>query len=358
MTVTHEAITLNVVGATDGVDYSFTLDGGGSWSDWQSSSTYTATGLQPDTGYPCSWRVRNAAGKVAHGAQTTITTAAVVDTTAPQWSATFTLGTPTSTQVQATASAQATDDIGVDRYEVSFDGGSTWAPITINGGWVFNLPGEGGTTYAQTQLRAVDATGNASTPLDVPSYTLAPTRTLLAADDFDRADSTAGLGVSSGGQTWEQIGDLPVGIKDGHASCTNGSGTVNFAVVDAGQSDMVVEAISEAVGSWSIAGRVVDADNHYSVMALGGTKPRPYVTIGGASTPLAPDVTIVAGDRVTMRLYDDTGGTRFVFSVNEVQQYSVLVSTAGRPGGTKAGVRFVKGNPAAILDDFTVRDGS
>lgn len=357
MTVTHEAITLTVAGS-DADGFSFSIDGGASWSDWQASNVYTVTGLTPETDYPCRWKVRTDAGRVVVAPPTVVTTAAVSDSTAPEWSATFTVGTPTSTQVQVTASGQGTDDIGVDHYEVSHDDGATWATVTMQGGWIFALTGVGGTTYAQTKLRAVDAAGNASTPLDVPSYTLAPTRTLLAADDFDRADSTTGLGTSSGGQTWEQIGDLPVGIYSNHASPTTGSGVVNFALVDVEQQDMFIEATTTAQGAWTIAGRVVDADNYFSIIATNGTNPRMHVTIGGSSTPLAPNVTVVDGDLILMHLTEEAGGTRFIFSVNEVQRYSVLVTTAGRPTGTKAGLRFVKNDPAPYFDSFTVRDGS
>lgn len=357
MTVTHESITLTIVGASEDVAYSFSLDGGGSWSDWQSSNAYTVTGLDPATSYPCRWRVRNDADKIGVSDVVQVATLAANDTTPPQWNATFTLGTPTSTQVQVTASAQATDDIGVDHYEASHDDGQTWATVAMQGGWIFALTGTGGTTYAQTKLRAVDAAGNASTPLNVPSYTLAPTRTLLAADDFNRPNAST-LGTSSGGQTWGQIGDLPVGIHDNHASPTNGSGVVNFAVIDVGQQDMFIEATTTTQGAWTIAGRVVDADNYYSIIATNGTNPRMHVTIGGSSTPLAPNVTVTAGDLLLMHLVEEVGGTRFIFSINEVQRYSVLVTTAGRPTGTKAGLRFVKNNPAPYFDDFTVRDGS
>ncbi|MFN2347779.1 MAG: hypothetical protein ABR616_18955 [Dermatophilaceae bacterium] len=357
MTVTHEAITLTVTGS-DADEFAFSFDGGASWSDWQASNVYAVTGLAPQTGYPCRYKVRNDAGRVIVAQPTTVTTAAASDSMSPAWSATFTVGTPTSTQVQVTASSQATDDIGIDHYEVSHNDGATWATVAMQGGWIFNLTGEGGATYAQTKLRAVDAAGNASTQLDVPSYTLAPTRTLLADDDFDRADSTTGLGTSSGGQVWEQIGDLPMGVYDGHASPTTGSGLVNFAVVDVEQQDMVVEGITTAQGAWTIAGRVVDADNYFSLIATNGNNPRMSIYIDGSSTPLAPNVTVVSGDRVAIRLVEEAGGTRYIFSVNEVQKYSLLVTTAGRPTGTKAGLRFVKSSPAPYFDRFTVRDGA
>ena len=97
---------------------------------------------------------------------------APADTTAPTWSATFTMGTPTQTSVVATASALATDNVAVTGYEVSYNNGSTYAAITPSGA-NFTLAGTAGTTYATTKLRARDAAGNRSTALSVPSYTMA-----------------------------------------------------------------------------------------------------------------------------------------------------------------------------------------
>ena len=99
--------------------------------------------------------------------------AAPADTTAPTWTATFTMGTPTSSSVVATASALATDDSGSVTYEVSYNNAATWAAIVPSGS-NFTLAGSPSTTYATTKLRAKDAAGNTSKPvLSVPSYTMA-----------------------------------------------------------------------------------------------------------------------------------------------------------------------------------------
>lgn len=150
--------------------YRFSIDGGSTWSAWQTSEQYAVSGRPPGTAHTCRHEVRDAAGLTALGASITVTTAAAG--TIPQWSATFTMGTPTILSVVATASALATDDVAVTGYEVSYDGGATWAAITPSGS-DFTLSGTSGTTYANTKLRAKDAAGNYSTPLDVPSYTLA-----------------------------------------------------------------------------------------------------------------------------------------------------------------------------------------
>ena len=150
--------------------YRFSIDGGSTWSAWQTSEQYAVSGRPPGTAHTCRHEVRDAAGLTALGASITVTTAAAG--TIPQWSETFTMGTPTILSVVATASALATDDVAVTGYAVSYDGGSTWAAITPSGS-DFTLSGTSGTTYSTTKLRAKDAAGNHSAPLSVPSYTLA-----------------------------------------------------------------------------------------------------------------------------------------------------------------------------------------
>ena len=98
--------------------------------------------------------------------------AAPADTIAPTWTATFTMGTPTSSSVVAAVSALATDNVAVTGYEVSYNNGSTWTAITPSGS-NFTLAGAAGTTYTTTRLRAKDAAGNTSAVLSVPSYTMA-----------------------------------------------------------------------------------------------------------------------------------------------------------------------------------------
>lgn len=169
---------LSVTGASDAIGlhalpYDFSTDNGTTWAGWQAGSTYTKTGATPSTAYTCKHRVRDAAGNSATGSAIVVTTTAnPTDTTNPVWSATFTMGTPTETTVTATASAMATDNVAVTGYEVSYNNGTSWDPITPSGS-VFTLAGSQGTTYNTTKLRARDAAGNRSSSLSVPTYTMA-----------------------------------------------------------------------------------------------------------------------------------------------------------------------------------------
>ena len=181
--ITETGFTLTVTGASDvgglhAQPYSFDT-GTGTFGAWQTPATLAVTGKTAGTTHTCRHKVRDAAGNETTGASITVSTVAA-DATAPTWTATFTMGTPTETSVVATASAMATDNVGVTGYEVSYNGGSTYATITPSGS-NFTLTGTAGTTYATTKLRAKDAAGNTSTPvLSVPSYTMAASSDVTA----------------------------------------------------------------------------------------------------------------------------------------------------------------------------------
>lgn len=62
--ITDGGFTLTVAGATDELSlhsqpYSFSIDGGATWSSWQASSSKTFTGLLPDTEYLCQHQTRD-----------------------------------------------------------------------------------------------------------------------------------------------------------------------------------------------------------------------------------------------------------------------------------------------------------
>lgn len=357
--ITNTGFTLTVSGASDAgglhaTPYAFTIDGGTTWSAYQTSPTYVVSGRPPATAHTANWRVRDAAGNVSTGTAQTVTTTATADTTPPVWSATFTpVGTPTATVATFQASAMATDDVGVSAYEVSYDNGTTWTTVTPEIDWTFQLQGVGGTTYAQTKLRAKDAAGNTSTPvLSVPSYTMAAAQALLVADDFNRADGP--LSMSSSGHTWtlEEGTQMPA-VKDNHLVRGFTGGTSPIVSVPVGQADMLVSANSLGGGYPVIYARLTNkaTDTYKLDMGNDGITPRAYRN--GAS--LGAPVTCQLGDKVGISVKEEGGGTRVLILVNGVQAASYLDTASPRPAATKAGLSVNHVSDAAGWDNFEVR---
>ena len=79
--VSDSGFTVTITGAADetaldAAPYAFTIDGGTTWTAYQASATYTATGLTAETAYTANWRVKDAAGNVSTGTAQTVTTTA------------------------------------------------------------------------------------------------------------------------------------------------------------------------------------------------------------------------------------------------------------------------------------------
>ena len=84
--ITDTGFTLAVTGATDetaldSTPYAFSTDNGATYSAWQASNVFAASGLTAQTGYQCVHKVRDAALNVSTGTAITVTTEATVGTT-------------------------------------------------------------------------------------------------------------------------------------------------------------------------------------------------------------------------------------------------------------------------------------
>ena len=79
VTPAHNSAVLSVSGATDDravTGYAFQVGASGAWSAWQSSPSFTATGLTASTSYAFRHKVKDAAGNEALGDAVTATTTA------------------------------------------------------------------------------------------------------------------------------------------------------------------------------------------------------------------------------------------------------------------------------------------
>ncbi len=85
--ITSSGFTLTISGAADetalhATPYRFSTDDGATYSAWQTSATYAATGLAASTGYTCKHQTRDAAGNVSTGTGVLVTTGSVAWTPA------------------------------------------------------------------------------------------------------------------------------------------------------------------------------------------------------------------------------------------------------------------------------------
>lgn len=78
---TSSGFTLTVTGASDAgglhvMPYRFSIDGGLTWSAWQTAAAKAYTGLTASTAYPCRHQVRDVVGNVVTGAIVSVSTTA------------------------------------------------------------------------------------------------------------------------------------------------------------------------------------------------------------------------------------------------------------------------------------------
>lgn len=160
--VTGTSYNLSWPAATDNVgvtSYERSLDGGSTWLDVGNIQAITVSGRTPGTTDAVRIRAKDAAGNLSSALSASVT---LLDTVAPSMTGTIAVSSITSTGYTL-AWPPATDNVGVTAYEVSVDGGSTFAPVgnQLNTSITGRTPG----STDAVRVRAKDAAGNASPPL-------------------------------------------------------------------------------------------------------------------------------------------------------------------------------------------------
>lgn len=140
---------------------------GTTWTDSGNVTSRSFTGKSASTLYPNYVRAYDTASPPNYSTPAlllNVTTAAPAgDTAAPNLSGAITQGAITSSTSTISWPA-ATDNVGVDHYEVSKDGGSTWVSVSAST-LTYTFTGlSASTTYGQ-RVRAMDLAGNASSVL-------------------------------------------------------------------------------------------------------------------------------------------------------------------------------------------------
>ena len=175
-------------------------------------------------------------------------------------------------------------------------------------------------------------------------------------DTFTRADSTTTLGSTESPVLAWTVRQGTWGVNTNRAySVTNADG--DTVTVSVGQADMAVAAkiIGPGAGRLpAVVARYVDLNNSYRAESRAdlGTVAL-FRRIGGSDTQITT-MTFADGDVVGLSTVEESGSTRVILYKNSVQQYSTLDSTAGRPAGTHAGLRWAGAISGAYFDDFTV----
>ena len=158
--VTASGFTLTGPAATDNVGvarYEYSLDGGTTWTNNNLNLSVVVTGRTASTVYPTRWRAVDAAGNPSAALSLSVTTAASSsDTTAPSMSGSITVSAITSSGYTFGYSA-GSDNVAVDHYDTSIDGGATWASNGLNLSRV--VTGRPASTTDSLRVRAADAAG-------------------------------------------------------------------------------------------------------------------------------------------------------------------------------------------------------
>lgn len=147
--------------------YEVSTNGGASWLDVGNVLAYAVSGRTPDSTDAVRVRAKDAAGNVSAELSTSVTL--LPDTTPPVLPGTLTASGITQSSYTLSWTA-GTDDVAVASYERSIDGGLSWVgvgnvtSVSIGG----RVPG----TTDVCMVRALDSSGNISTPAITTSVTL------------------------------------------------------------------------------------------------------------------------------------------------------------------------------------------
>lgn len=182
-------------------------------------------------------------------------------------------------------------------------------------------------------------------------------------DSFNRADNASTLGTADTGQAWSGTGTW--GILGNAARCVATNDT--WQTVETGLSDGYVATVTlVSAGDNKYPGiqfRHAASNHWYGVIFQPGsgiftgiylarnlsgsiTVPGGVSTIPGGVGP---------GAVLELTVTDESGNTRIVAKVNGVERLNRLETTAGRPAGTRVGIR---GQAAAYaqFDNFSVAE--
>lgn len=297
------------------------------------TTTYNVTGLTQNTQYTFTVKSKDTSNNLSTGVSTTLTTAA--DTTPPVVTASPIGGTYSSVQsVTLTANESATIYYTTDGSAPTQSSTVYSSPISIN---------------APTTLKyfAKDLAGNSSS-IQTQTYAINIPGTVLASDDFNRADSTTSLGTASAtGQAWTALNGT-WGISNNQAYLTANLSN-SIAVIDTGFANCDIEVVYSVTNVQSKVICRASAFNNYIVFNSDGTLSR---VVNGSFTLLgsmSPNPGLANGDTIKITLNGDS----ITVKVNNGAKGSVLtVTEAFNNTVTKHGIGAA--NTTSRFDNFKI----
>jgi chitodextrinase len=355
-TPTQTTVPLSWTASTDAVGVTgYKVRRGGTVVGTPTGTSFTDSGLTATTGYSYTVSAVDAAGnESAQTAAVTATTAAApaADSTAPSISS-FT-ATPGDGQV--TLAWAGSDNVAITRWTV-VRGGTTVYDGTGTSKTDTGLTNGTALTYT---LTAYDAAGNTKTATATATPAAASGQlaagTVIASDDFNRADSAdtsnaSTLGTTSvGGKTWILRTGFKARVVSNRALLVAANGSSSTRVtVDAGQADVDISFKVGSVASGdaeTVIGRYVDETSFLAFGVYNATQfavQRPGVLIQTITqTPAVGDI---------LRLVCK-GGTYTAY-INGVQVWTGTVAAISTTS-TSVGLSANNSGFTAYFDDFSV----
>lgn len=185
------------------------------------------------------------------------------------------------------------------------------------------------------------------------SSRFAPADGILASDTFTRADNGSSLGTANRGGTWATTGTW--GILANRARCY-GSGDT-FATLDTGAASGYRAQVDMIGGSWpGLVLRYTDAANCYWLEYSGSTVSL-WRVLGGTKTAHGSHPGASGSITVYAEVVEAVGETQFAWWTSaNLTPLTFNDSTAGRPAGTRVGMRGQNIATRGEFDNFLVEE--
>lgn len=284
---------------------------------------------------------------LSYAKATAASTSTTPDTTAPAVPTGLT-ATASTGQVALSWTASS-DNVAVTGYKVRRGGTLIASPSTTN----YTDTGlSNGTTYSYT-VSAVDAAGNESAQTSAVTATpTGTTRTVLAADTFDRADA-ASLGTASDGKTWTQTSTWAIS-----GNRANGTGN-SYAFLQASATDQEVSVDIIWTSGSIAAGVSVNASTANDRLTFYIDRANSLwrfakVDAGTLTVLQSSAFTVTDGTTYTLRCISKDSVLTYFINGSQVGTYTLTTAEATKYKAlTQAGIRASASVPV-YFDSFQV----